>query len=107
MQTCAGDWKAVNDYRASVTWTGIIGADGAVVALPVSDRPALSDPIFDANARLIAAAPELLAALKGALGALEQDVDTGADYNDADWIGIAQQRLEAAKAAIAKAEGAA
>lgn len=61
----------------------------------------------EANARLIAAAPELLAALKGALGALEQDVDTGADYNDADWSGIAQQRLEAAKAAIAKAEGAA
>lgn len=48
---------------------------------------------------------ELLAALKGALGALEQDYDTGCGYADADWEGIAFQRLEAARAAIAKAEG--
>ena len=60
-----------------------------------------------ANARLIAAAPELLEALQGAIGALEQDVDTGADYNDADWSGIAQQRLDDARAAIARATGAA
>lgn len=59
----------------------------------------------EADASLIAAAPDLLEALKGAIGALEQDVDTGADYNDADWTGIANQRLAAARAAIAKATG--
>lgn len=40
------------------------------------------------------------AALRGALGALEQDFDTGVDYGDADWEGIARQRLDAAKAAL-------
>lgn len=48
---------------------------------------------------------ELLVALEGAIGALEQDVETGADYNDSDWSGIANERLAAAKAAIAKARG--
>lgn len=56
-----------------------------------------------ANAKIAAAAPDLLEALEGAIGALEQDLDAGRDSGDADWEGIAYQRLEAAKAAIAKA----
>lgn len=56
-----------------------------------------------ANAHLIAAAPDLLEALEGAIGALEMDHDAGKDMGDADWEGIAYQRLEAARAAIAKA----
>lgn len=62
MQTCSGDWQASNDYCSNVTWTGISGADGSIVALPVTSGHH-SDPTFDANARLIAAAPELLEAL--------------------------------------------
>lgn len=61
--------------------------------------------IKDEDARLIAAAPDLLEALEGAIGALEQDLDAGRDSGDADWEGLAFQRLEAARAAIAKARG--
>ncbi len=104
MQTCAGDWKAVNDYRASVTWTGIIGADGTVVALPVSDRPALSDPIFDANARLIAAAPEMVETLQ-ALDAFWSE--GGYNPDDVIWTDGMRAIWKRLRAAIAKATGAA
>lgn len=58
------------------------------------------------DARLIAAAPDLLEALQGAIGALEQDHDAGKEMGDSDWEGLAYQRLEAARAAIARATGA-
>lgn len=60
-------------------------------------------PIEDAV--VIAAAHALLTALQGAIGALEMDLDYGKDSGDADWEGLAYQRLEAARAAIAKARG--
>ena len=56
-----------------------------------------------ANGFLIAASLDLLEALQGAIGALEQDLDAGKDSGDSDWEGLAYQRLEAARAAIAKA----
>lgn len=60
----------------------------------------------DANARLIAAAPELLAALQGAIGALEFSRDYHNDLSNAEQA-FAQDKLDAAQAAIAKATGAA
>jgi hypothetical protein len=52
----------------------------------------MTDQILVANARLIAAAPDLLAALKGLL-AIEADSMDG------------EERIEAARSAIAKADG--
>jgi hypothetical protein len=57
------------------------------------------------NAKMAAAAPDLLNACIDAIGALEQDLEAGRDSGDADWEGLAYERLEAAKAAIAKALG--
>lgn len=49
---------------------------------------------------------DLILALEGAIGALEQDLEAGKDSGDSDWEGLAYQRLEAARAAIARATGA-
>lgn len=58
-----------------------------------------------ANARLISAAPDLLEALKGAIGALEFSLDFHrADGSNTD-IAFAADKLEAAQKAIAKAIG--
>ena len=55
----------------------------------------------DANARLIAAAPELLAALKGILDVLPRDKVHPVGYTD----GKQDKANDAARAAIQKAEG--
>jgi len=81
-------------------WVCEHGADDFFFVAPVDGE--FDRDQRDANARLIAAAPELLEALKGSIGALEQDLDAGKDSGDSDWEGIAYQRLEAARAAIAK-----
>lgn len=57
-----------------------------------------------ANARLVAAAPDLLAALQGAIGALEFSQDFHRDLGNEDQA-FAADRLDAARAAIAKATG--
>lgn len=82
----------------------LVYAEGYGVA-KVYDEETESRTTNMANARLIAAAPDLLEALQDALGALEQDYDIGKDANDSDWEGLAYQRLQNARAAIAKALG--
>lgn len=57
-----------------------------------------------ANAHLIATAPDLLDALKGAIGALEFSQDFHRDLGNEDQA-FAADRLDAARAAIAKATG--
>lgn len=59
-----------------------------------------------ANAHLIASAPDLLEALKGAVGALEFSRDYHKDLGNEEQA-FAQDRLDAATKAIAKATGAA
>ena len=89
VSSCPNQFRIVNDPepgnfdRAYVNFSGYFGEHGPHV---------------------FAAAPKLLAALKGALGALEQDYDAGKDMGDADWEGIAHERLQAARVAIAEAE---
>jgi hypothetical protein len=72
---------------------GEIVADGFLRVCSVPFWPCASDEM-EANARLVAAAPELLEALKWAIGQVEDDLDP--DH---------QAAMDAARAAIAKAEG--
>lgn len=66
----------------------------------------LDGPDSEANARLIAAAPELLEALENVIddlvGGIQDCIDNG---GSAVWIAEAQGRLAAARAVIAKAKG--
>lgn len=68
--------------------------DRAVVTL---DCGRTADPVIEANARLIAAAPDLLVALRDLCDAIPDETIT-ADPPLGCWV-------EAARAAIAKAEG--
>jgi hypothetical protein len=70
--------------------------DGNVVCLPPSDDMELSLARWEDNARLIAAAPELLAALKRALPILMVADDNLPSINE---------RIAQAEAALRKAEG--
>ena len=82
-----GPWYwADNVPEAPPTYCAIVDSAGFTIADP--------SPMSEADARLIAAAPELLAALRWALDQIEDDLDF--DH---------QAALEAAKAAISKATG--
>lgn len=70
----------------------------------VTDDNLRGDYGSEADARLIAAAPDLLEALRGAIGALEFSRDYHMDLNNEEQA-FAQDKLDAAHAAIAKAEG--
>lgn len=85
-----GKWYMGNNLTV---WTD---ADQSLIAQVAGPRD--EDPESLANARLIAAAPELLSALKLALHSLEFH-DKQAEY---DWH---SDEIKAARAAIAKAEG--
>lgn len=65
-----------------------------------------SDKHAEADTRLIAAAPDLLAALEDSISALRAALDQEIK-NDAreEWLSIKRKRLDAARAAIAKATG--
>lgn len=78
---------------------GVLGSDDYIVADVWRDVEELAIRA-DANARLIAAAPELLEALKAVIGALRQEAP-GTPLNNRRFDSLGAQ----ANAAIAKAEG--
>ena len=88
-----GEWTASYDGLGSSCYQGIKDEFGNVVALAVAHDPNLfSDPDTYANARLIAAAPDLLEALKNLLES---------HYNG----NVIKADCAEAEAAIAKATG--
>lgn len=83
--------KALGDYR---------------VCMVDCDDETVSEQDLAANARLIAAAPDMFAALVTVIPDLEGNIDGGLDGGASrDWLEEATNRLNAAKAAIAKAKG--
>jgi len=83
--------KALGDYR---------------VCMVDCDDETVSEQDLAANARLIAAAPDLLAALEAVIEDLEGNIDGAVDGGASrDWLEDATNRLNAARDAIAKAKG--
>jgi hypothetical protein len=68
MSDC-GDWSASHDGYGATCYSGVKDQTGAVVAIAVAHDPEPfdSDPDPRANARLIAAAPDLLESLQYAI----------------------------------------
>lgn len=100
----AGSW-AVNLFCAQVDSADLCD-DGSLVpvCLMLWPTPYRDEQTTEAHARLIAAAPDLLAALRGAIGALEFWRDFHSDDGSNADIALCQDKLDAARAAIAKAE---
>jgi hypothetical protein len=89
-QHTPGPWYIdCQNESAAIGYRAIVDKDGYTVCSP--------SPMGQANARLIAAAPDLLAALDKILG----EIGVRGKISRDDW------RVEAARSAIAKATGAA
>lgn len=99
------------DGRKVSGWQDVGTADGHVVAIVVSKDAETyrdGDGVADANARLIAAAPDLLEALTGLLGNAELARFHMSATEEGMLIGSALfDTIQQSRAAIAKATGAA
>lgn len=102
-ETSAQDWAIVTDSAGRI----IANVNTETGPSPVS-APAMQVMPAEANARLIAAAPDMLEALEGLLAA-KRDLD---EHPDSDTSGRWERKLyavqaawDAARAAIAKARG--
>ena len=102
MTNTPAPWTSnVKDYGSAGhnAYVGVDAEDGTVVAHVLCYRgPNLTDVPFAANARLIAAAPELLEAAKLA----DRFFKTLKFNRDLDWMLV--EAVDAIRAAIAKAE---
>ncbi len=98
MSHTPGPWRVMPESQAQSPW--IVGdAEGGSIADCEPCGPWMPDEVADANARLIASAPDLLAALRGYLDARPQ-----CECTPHSGCQMAKAR-SAARAAIAKAEG--
>jgi hypothetical protein len=101
-----GPWT----YRDSNmrTWDIVASADIAcrpIAEIPRPDNDDCGVPEADANARLIAAAPELLAALRGGADALREAGKGFALANPGVRPNLYELHEQVAREAIAKAQG--
>jgi hypothetical protein len=95
-----GPWKAGNDSGCRPIKAGKSGRHRQAQYMEIANTVGLSDDAEDrANARLIAAAPDLLAALKRALPWIRE----GLEFQSIE--PQARADLAAAESALAKAEG--
>lgn len=92
------DWSVDTDGSNTYSHIGPVGSDPVCIAI-VADYNADDDALLDANARLIATAPELLEALEQLLDGCDQFAAQYAYDDDG------KRRADAARAAIAKARG--
>ena len=83
----------------------VVYASGRI-AMMECENDEISDEQLMANARLIAAAPDMLAALESVIDDLVGGIQAAIDEGGSEaWIAEANGRLMAARAAIAKAKG--
>lgn len=97
MYLCDHEWHTESD-SASLTCSAPIHANGEVVAIAVTEG--WREAKIDANARLIAAAPDLLEALQEIVGFVDREGPASQE-----WKAISES-CEKANAVIAKATGA-
>ncbi|MEH3063839.1 MAG: hypothetical protein PGN33_14220 [Methylobacterium radiotolerans] len=106
-QHTPGPWQADAQYIAAVDGRPVPIAASQYVWVTAPGGPAHEEAC--ANARLIAAAPDLLAALRWAASMAEEAIlvrENGGDPEDTpEVIAMHREELEAARAAITKAEG--
>lgn len=99
-----GPWEALFDKRRDNY--SIFGGASKGARHWIANTKCESTPRdHAANAHLIAAAPELYAALEGAIGALEYSVDCARDDGNNEDIDFAQSKLDAALLVLATARG--
>ncbi len=98
------EWKEGNEIEAEgVVLAQVLGADFAEQDPPTTDEVVLE---CNANARLIAAAPDLLAALESVLPDAEREVRRlNEQMVGSLYPAINEARLDRARAALAKARG--
>ena len=102
-----GAWAVHRDTWYKSGAADIISATGTCVAYVTADWPGVTTAAADANARLIAAAPELLAALtdlEAIAGVIHGRQHAGAGVR-ADYWNELFYACNTAKAAIARAKG--
>ncbi len=108
-----GPWRIVDDSEMKNRGPAICGVEKAFTTISIHAHPTgkpcptveILDETGEANARLIAAAPELLEALNE-IAELETKTRICFDPDDAESLwDLLQQALQTARAAIAKAEG--
>lgn len=101
-----GPWRADAQYIGAVNGSPVPIASSHLEWFTAPGGPAHEEAC--ANARLIAAAPDLLAALRWAASMAEEAIlvrENGDDPEDTpEVIAMHREELEAARAAIAKAE---
>ena len=94
----ASEWEPTHPHNCYCTWTEVQDSNGHALALVFAES---DTPERDANARLIAAAPELLEALAGLRASIGR---MPADMSRPGWGEIVAALFEADDA-IAKAKG--
>jgi hypothetical protein len=98
-----GPWKTTLAYDDPA----VVDYDGTMIAMAVMDEETPQElETIVANARLIAAAPQLLSELKSVTDFLEQLVlHERVNLSDSDEVAVVDRLLMNAAAAIASAEG--
>ena len=96
-----GPWRITTDF------IGVYDSEARRIANMDSDgAPDFSEDETLANARLMAAAPEMLAALEAVIDDLREGIQDALDNGASEfWVANARKRLLNARAAIRKARG--
>lgn len=90
-----------------MTWTATPRGYKTIIVIGAPNSAEVFGPQHEANARLIAAAPDLLAAAEAVIDDLEGHIGVAVDHcASTEWLREARARLDNVIAAIAKAKGA-